>query len=266
MIDVRGELAFLTGAADGLGRCVAEELAGLGMGLVLFDVQGGKLQEVARTLSAQGGKVVAMTVDLSDAIATGEAVERAIADVGVPRALIHDAAVLRERTIEAVPFDDWRREVNVSLQAAFILAKAVWPGMVAAGGGSIVFVSSGSALTGFVKETAYTPAKHGQEGLMKVLALQGKPFNIAVNTITTGAPIDTPMSASHYTAEMRVGMVHPSRLAPAFGFLAAIDARFASGQRFNAFQLSEAMAWASARPGAVAPGPVPQGTPDRRTR
>jgi hypothetical protein len=50
------------------------------------------------------------------------------------------------------------------------------------------------------------------------------------------------MSASHYTAEMRIGMVHPSRLAPAFVFLSGVDASFATEQRFNAFHLSEANA------------------------
>ncbi len=254
MHEVRGQVAFLTGAAEGLGRCIAEELAGLGMRLVLFDVQGQKLEQLAELLSAKGTTVLPLTVDLSDGRATEEAAEAGLRAFGVPRVLIHNAAVLKERTIGEVSLDAWRREVDVSLQAAFILAKAVWPGMVEASGGSIVFVSSGSALSGFVKETAYTPAKHGQEGLMKVLALQGKPLNIAVNTITTGAPIDTPMSASHYTAEMRVGMVSPSRLAPAFGFLAAIDAEFATGYRFNAFQLSEAMTWAAAR-GAIDPAP-----------
>ncbi len=82
---------------------------------------------------------------------------------------------------------------------------------------------------------------------MRVLALEGREFNIAVNTITTGAPIDTPMSASHYTPQMRVGMVHPSGAGVRrFAFLARIDASFATGQRFNAFQLSEAMRSATA--------------------
>ncbi|MGH7691472.1 MAG: SDR family NAD(P)-dependent oxidoreductase [Candidatus Dormibacteria bacterium] len=251
MIDTRGRVAFLTGAAEGLGYDIADELARGGMRLALFDVQAEKLERRAESLVARGVTAVPYAVDLADGAATESAVRRALDELGPPRVLIHDAAVLRERTLEEVGIEDWRREVDVILQAAFILSKTVWPAMVEASGGSIVFVSSGSALTGFVKETAYTPAKHGQEGLMKVLALQGKPVNIAVNTITTGAPIDTPMSASHYTEEMRVGMVSPSRLAPAFGFLAAIDASFASGQRFNAFQLSEALTWAVTRPAAL---------------
>ena len=233
-------VVFLTGAADGLGAEVARELAQAGKRLALFDVQAEKLHAMADEL-ASVTEVLPLVVDLADAAATEEAASKAMEHYGTPRALIHDAAVLKEVAMIDVTFENWRREVNIILQAAFILSRAVWPGMVEARRGSILYVSSGSALGGFVKETAYTPAKHGQEGLMRVLALEGREFNIAVNTITTGAPIDTPMSASHYTPQMWIGAVHPSRLAPAFAFLAGIDASFATGQRFNAFQMSEAM-------------------------
>jgi NAD(P)-dependent dehydrogenase (short-subunit alcohol dehydrogenase family) len=233
-------VVFLTGAAEGLGREVARELAKAGKHLALFDVQAEKLQAITDEL-ASVTEVLPLVVDLADAAATEEAAAKALEHYGPPRALIHDAAVLKEVAMIDVTFENWRREVNIILQAAFILSRAVWPGMVEARRGSILYVSSGSALGGFVKETAYTPGKHGQEGLMRVLALEGREFNIAVNTITTGRSIDTPMSAGHYTPEMWVGAVHPSRLAPAFGFLAGIDADFATGQRFNAFQMSEAM-------------------------
>jgi NAD(P)-dependent dehydrogenase (short-subunit alcohol dehydrogenase family) len=233
-------VVFLTGAAEGLGREIAIALARAGKRLALFDVQAEKLTAVADQLAADT-EVLPLVVDLADAAATEQAVGRALQHYGTPRALIHNAAVLKEVAMTDVTFDNWRREVNIILQAAFILSQAVWPGMIEARTGSILYLSSGSALGGFVKETAYTPGKHGQEGLMRVLALEGREFNIAVNTIGPGVSIDTPMSASHYTAEMRIGMRHPSVLAPAFVFLSGIDASVATGQRFNAFELSEAM-------------------------
>jgi len=233
-------VVFLTGAAEGLGQEIAAELARAGKRLALFDVQAEKLQAVADQLAADT-EILPLAVDLADAAATAEAVQHALDHYGPPRALIHNAAVLKEVAMMDVTFENWRREVDVILQAAFILSRAVWPGMVLARKGSILYLSSGSAVMGFVKETAYTPGKHGQEGLMRVLELEGREFNIAVNTITTGKPIDTPMSHGHYTPQMWAGAVHPSRLAPAFAFLAGIDADFATGQRFNAFQMSEAM-------------------------
>src|SRR6185436_6017417 len=106
---------------------------------------------------------------------------------------------------------------------------------------SIVYISSGSGIKGFVKETAYTPGKHAQEGLMKVLSMEGEPFNIAVNTITPGTPINTPMSASHYPDDLRARWRDPAQIAAAFVYLARIDAGHATGLRFDAWQLSEAM-------------------------
>ncbi|GLZ40880.1 SDR family oxidoreductase [Actinokineospora sp. NBRC 105648] len=241
MIDIRGQVAFLTGAAEGLGREVARELVAGGMRVALLDVQADKLDKLVEELRGGGADVLPIVVDLADAEATRAATEQALAHYGTPRVLIHNAAVLREVSMLEVTFDNWRREVDIILQAAYVLTKTVWAGMVEAKGGSVVFMSSGSALFGFVKETAYTPGKHAQEGLMKVLALEGKEHGIAVNTMSTGRPIDTPMSDSHYTEEMRVGIVPPDRLAPAFAFLAGIDADFATGQRFNAYQVSEAI-------------------------
>jgi len=149
-------VVFLTGAAEGLGREVARELASAGKHLALFDVQAEKLQAIADEL-APVTEVLPLVVDLADAAATETAVQKAIDHYGTPRALIHDAAVLKEVAMIDVTFENWRREVNIILQAAFILSKAVWPGMVEARRGSILYVSSGSALGGFVKETAYTP-------------------------------------------------------------------------------------------------------------
>ncbi|MDA8331551.1 MAG: SDR family NAD(P)-dependent oxidoreductase [Candidatus Dormibacteraeota bacterium] len=239
--DIRGQWCFLSGAADGLGNAIARELAARGMNLVLFDVQEGKVASLAHELLALGIQALPVGADLADAAGAQTAVAQAVRQVGAPRALIHDAAVLTPRPFREWTFEGWRRELDIILQGAFVLAKGVWEPMIAQGHGSIVFISSGSALRGFPLESAYTPAKHGQEGLMKVLSIEGAEFNIAVNTATTGAPIDTPMSWGHYTPEMRARMISPSRLAPAFAYLAALDAEQATGLRFDAFQVSEAI-------------------------
>lgn len=241
MISIAGKTAIVTGAAEGLGREIARELAASGMKLALLDNQQEKLDDIASELTNGGAEVLPIVVDLSDARATKAAGERALEHFGTAQTLIHNAALLRQKSMLEVSFEDWRREVDIILQAAFILSKVVWPVMTQAHTGSILYLSSGSARSGFTTETAYTPGKHGQEGLMKVLSLEGREYNVAVNTVNPGRPMDTPMSDSHYTPEMRVGIVSPSVLAPAFAFLAGIDADFATGQQFSAYQVSEAM-------------------------
>lgn len=241
MTDLKNAFGIITGVAEGLGNKIARACANEGMRLALMDVQTEKLMILADELKAYGVDCLPITVDLSDAEQTHAAIQQALGHYGVPRVLIHNAAVLNEREFKDVTFEQWRTEIDIILQAAFILSKAVWQPMIDAGGGSIIYVSSGSALKGFVKEAAYCPGKHGQEGLMKVLSMEGKPYNIAVNTFTTGAPIDTPMSRGHYPDELRQKWVDPVMLAPAFPWLARKNASDVTGERLDAYQISQSI-------------------------
>jgi NAD(P)-dependent dehydrogenase (short-subunit alcohol dehydrogenase family) len=238
-VDLRGKVAFVTGAAQGLGYAIVHAYARAGMRIAMMDVQAAALERVADELRALGADVLTIPVDLSDATATQAAVERALAHYGTPRVLVHNAALLVERSMFEVTLLQWQKEVNIILQAAFILCKAVWQGMADAHDGSIVLLSSGSGIKGFVKEVAYCPGKHGQEGLMKVLAMEGEPFNIAVNSITPGAPINTPMSASNYSDDLKQRWIDPAQLAPAFVYLAGVTAADVTGQRLDAWALAQ---------------------------
>ncbi len=244
MIDPTGKFAIVAGNAEALGYPIASELVRLGMRVAVLDDDSAALDAFVEQQRRAGGELHPVVTDFSDAAATQAAAEEAIGRYGPPRLLVHNSAIFRERPLSELSYLDWRRESDSILQSAFVLSKAIWPAMVQARDGSIVYVSSGSAINGFASEAAYVAGKHGQEGLMKVLALEGKEFNIAVNSITTGAPIDGPLAYT-YSEAMRAVMVPPAALAPAFGFLAGADADFATGHRFNAYQISEAIRLAS---------------------
>jgi NAD(P)-dependent dehydrogenase (short-subunit alcohol dehydrogenase family) len=231
---LRGKVAVVTGAAQGLGYAIAKRYAAEGMRVALMDVRADLLAKVAAELTAEGGDVLPITVDLSAASETQAAIDAALAHFGAPRVLVHNAALLITRSMQEITLADWQKEINIILQAAFILSKAVWQPMIEAGGGSIVYLSSGSGYRGFIEEVAYNPGKHGVEGLMKCLAMEGKAFNIAVNAATPGAPINTPMSDSNYTEEQKKKWVDPALLAPAFVFLAQQDASGTTGHRVAA--------------------------------
>ncbi len=231
---LRAQTAVVTGAAQGLGYAIAEAYVAAGMKVALMDIRGDILKQVSAELEARGGDVLPLTVDLSDAGETQAAIDRTLAHFGAPRVLAHNAALLITRSMQEITFAQWQKEINIILQAAFILSKAVWQPMIDAGGGSIVYLSSGSGYKGFVEEVAYNPGKHGIEGLMKCLALEGAAFNIAVNCATPGAPINTPMSASNYTEQQKERWVDPALLAPAFVFLARQDGAGMTGHRVAA--------------------------------
>ncbi|MBL8131550.1 MAG: SDR family oxidoreductase [Anaerolineae bacterium] len=237
--ELRGQVAVLTGAAQGLGRAIARAYGERGMKVALIDIMADRLEEAADEVRSLGGEALALPADLSDAKATQRVIEEALARLGAPRILIHNAALLKQRSMLEISLPQWRRELDIILQAAFILSKGVWQAMIDAGGGSIAYLSSGSGIKGFAAEVAYCPGKHGQEGLMKVLAIEGQPYNIAVNTITPGIAIHTPMSEANYTEEHKRDWVDPALLTPAFVYLAGIGAADVSGERLNAWELAQ---------------------------
>ncbi len=232
--DLKGQVAIVTGAANGLGYAIVKAYAAEGMRVALMDVQAEKLQTVADELRATGADCLPIRVDLSDAEDTERAIQMALNHYGTPRALVHNAALLVQRSMLEITLPQWQKETNIILQAGFQLCKAVWPLMVEARAGSIMLLSSGSGVRGFLSEIAYCPAKHGIEGLAKCLAMEGEPYNIAVNAVTPGAPINTPMSAQNYTEEAKQRWIDPALIADTFVFLAKQDASGVTGKRIAA--------------------------------
>lgn len=237
---LRGKSAIITGAAQGLGAAIARAYAEAGMALVLLDIKVEPLATLAEQLSlAHNVPVLPMPADLSDPERTRTAAEGAVRELGAPHVLVHNAALLINRPLQAVSFDAWRREMSIIIDAAFVLTQVVWEPMTAAGGGRIVYVSSRSGVEGFLDESPYVAGKHALEGFMKCMAMEGEPRGIRANTITPGMLMHTPMSEITYDAEARKRWVDSYLLTPGFVWLAAEDSAHVTGQRLNAWEISE---------------------------
>lgn len=222
----------ITGAGQGLGAAIARHFAAKGAALTLMDVNAEGLDDVNRQID---GAAHCITVDLADAQAT----DAAIATVKQPvDTVIHNAAILRPEPLDSVRLEMFQATMNVGIQAAFQLSSAVWPHMKAKGG-ALIFVSSQSGIKGFVDESAYCAAKHALEGFSKCLAMEGEDSGIVSCTITPGMPMRTPMSERNYPPELKKKWVAPDRLAPAFEHIATTRDAALSGQRLDAWELSE---------------------------
>ncbi len=233
---VRGQTILLTGAARGLGAAIARHLHGLGARLILLDRDG---EGLAETVAHCPG-AVSTVVDLADAADTARAIAELVTTPSLPvDTLIHNAAILRVEPLDAVSLDTFQETLNVGIQAAFQLTKAVWPGMKVRGG-SLVFVSSRSGVEGFADESAYCAAKHALEGFSKSLALEGEPHGILSVTVTPGMYMRTPMSERNYPPELREKWVDPIHLAPAFSYLATRPMHL-SGQRLSAWEIARSL-------------------------
>ncbi len=227
------QTVLITGAAQGLGAAIARVFAAQGAGLVLMDVDGDALASVGRET---GSRAQCITVDLADADATAAAIATLTGPVDT---LIHNAAILRPEPLETVSLGTFRATMDVGIQAGFQLSQAVWPGMKAKGGGALIFLSSQSGIKGFADETAYCAAKHALEGFSKCLAMEGEAHGILSCTITPGKPMRTPMSDRNYPPDLKTQWIEPERLAPAFVHIATTRDQALSGQRLNAWDLSQ---------------------------
>jgi NAD(P)-dependent dehydrogenase (short-subunit alcohol dehydrogenase family) len=212
--------AVVTGAAQGIGRRVAEALAAEGYRLVLAD-----LREPDDTLDAVrglGADAVAVTGDVSS-----EADVAALADAaGAADVLVNNAGVSLLRPAEETTPDDWRRVIDTNLTGPFLLCRAFGAGMLARGSGSIVNIASIAGLRAVADRAAYNASKHGLIGLTRTLAAEWGGRGVRVNAVCPGW-VKTEMDAADqagggYTDDDIVGQVPMGRFAAPGDIAAAV--------------------------------------------
>src|ERR1700757_5030399 len=160
----------VTGAARGIGRAIAERLAAAGAYVVLADVDLDGLETVASVIEDGGGRGEAHRCDVSSPVDVERLMAVAEAHHG-PHAIVCNAAIQYEKTIEDTPPEDWDRVLAINLKGAYLCARAAIPRMRRLGGGSIVNIAS---VNGFWVEPqlgAYCTAKGGVIALTRSIAL-----------------------------------------------------------------------------------------------
>lgn len=191
---VAGKVAIVTGAAQGIGRAIADGLAANGARIALVDVKLGLVEEGAAAIRERGGEAIALSTDVSNAVQVREMVGKVIARFGTVHILVNNAGVLRNTPIAEMPEAEWDLVLDVCLKGAFLCSQAVLPAMQAQRYGKIVNIASLAARsTSVLGGAAYTSAKTGLLGFSRHLAREAAPFGINVNALCPGAT-DTPMT------------------------------------------------------------------------
>ncbi|GLR53500.1 SDR family oxidoreductase [Shinella yambaruensis] len=184
-IDLTGQTAVITGGAQGLGFAIARRVAASGARVALWDVDAAELQ---RAVAELGEAACAVAVDITDPQAVVDAVARTEAERGPISILVNSAGIAGpNHALDDYPLDDWKRVIDINLNGAFYVNRAVVPGMKARGYGRIVNIASIAGKEGNPNASAYSASKAGVIGMTKSLGKELAGQDIAVNAITPAA-------------------------------------------------------------------------------
>jgi 3-hydroxybutyrate dehydrogenase len=174
--DLTGRTALVTGAAHGIGAACATRLGRAGAHVVLVDLDESGLAGTADRLREENLSAQPLPFDLSDL----SAVDELPTQVDV---LVNNAGLQHVAPVHEFPVDVFHRVLTVMLEAPFRLARHVLPHMYAQGWGRVVNISSVHGLRASPFKAAYVSAKHGLEGLSKVIALEAAEHGVTSNCI-----------------------------------------------------------------------------------
>jgi NAD(P)-dependent dehydrogenase (short-subunit alcohol dehydrogenase family) len=194
LFSLKGRFGILTGAASGIGKASAIQLASMGAGLCLMDLSKNGLENTENIIKGQSPtKTLLLETDVSNESQINDSVQKAITQFGQIDFLVNCAGILRKTAFTEIQVEEWDLMMNINLRGPFLLCKAVAPLMISRGSGVIVNVASlagrSSALLGGAH---YTVVKHGIVGLSRHMARELGPKGVRVNAFCPGATL-TPM-------------------------------------------------------------------------
>lgn len=239
--DLRGHVAIITGAGQGIGRAFAKAFAAAGAVPVIADMNAARGEAVAHEIKEAGREAFALAVDVSDAASVERLVTQVIERKGRVDTLVNNAAIfstLAMRPFEQIPLEEWEAVMHVNVTGTFLCARAVAASMRAAGRGRIINISSSTVSMGRPNYLHYVTSKAAVIGMTRSMARELGPDGVTVNAILPSATF-TEVARATVTPEQRLAIAAtqciprsqtPQDLIGAAMFLASDASAFVTGQ------------------------------------
>ena len=239
-MNMREQVAVVSGAGsrEGIGFAIARRLFASGLHVAITSTTD-RIHDRARELDPSGNRVSVFVADLTDEAAAQALVESVLGHHGRIDVLVNNAGLaqtgkpLKDATLQDSTYADWQRQIAITLHTAFLMTRAVLPGMIERKYGRIVNVSSVTGpLVSNRGSAAYGAAKAAMEGMMRAVAIETGADGITINSvapgwIATGSSTEPELGAARHTPVGRAGTA--DEVAAAVAFLASPDASYITG-------------------------------------
>ena len=183
---LKDRIAFVTGAASGIGQAIAEIYAREGAKVAIADMNMAAAQAAAEELKARGASAMAVAADVTDEGQVNAAVDAVVKAWGGVDILVSNAGIQIVHPLEEFSYAEWKKMIAIHLDGAFLTTKACLPHMYAKGGGSVIYMGSVHSKEASMLKSPYVAAKHGLIGLAKVIAKEGGRKGVRANVICPG--------------------------------------------------------------------------------
>lgn len=238
MTTLEGQVAFVTGAASGIGRGSARALARQGAAIAVCDRNLEGAGTVVQDISDGGGRAIAIGLDIADSAAVQAAVDRTLAEFGQIDVLVNCAGIAPRKPTLDLTDDEWHQVIGVNLDGTHYVSRAVGRVMADRGRGTMILIASDRGIYGLAGGAHYSASKAGVVAYAKSLALELGSKGVTVNAINPGTT-DTPLARGTLTDEewqKRWGsdplgrLSTPEDIAEIVLFLAGPGGKFMTGQ------------------------------------